>query len=163
MTTRWTLTLLALTAAAAFTVGRLSAHRAVAFDPARDFNSAQLSSLLNLTEAQAAEVDKLNGAYAQQVREACDAHCANRCQLGEALRRDTLTHADARALMERMCASQQENEMATLEHILSVRAILTPDQRALFAQAIGNCLCSTCEADKSSCCANPNPKTETKP
>ncbi len=163
MTTRWTLTLLALTAAAAFTVGRLSIHSATSFDPAQDLNAARLSSLLNLTEAQAAEVDKLNATYSQQVSAACDTHCANRCQLGAALRKDTVTQEDARALMERMCASQQQNEMATLEHILGVRAILTPDQRALFAQAIGNCLCSTCEADQSSCCANPKTETETKP
>lgn len=155
MTTRWTMTLLVFTAAVAFALGRFSARcDSTGLDPARDLNPARLVSSLGLSEAQAAELEQLNQTYAKQVGAACDTHCAARCQLSQALRKDTLSREEARAVVERMCASQQQNEMATLDHILGIRNVLTPEQRLAFANTIGDCLCSTCQADKTSCCAN---------
>ena len=78
MTKHWTITLLILTAAVAFSAGRFSLQPRIAFDPARDLNPAHLVSLLGLSEAQAAEVEHLNATYTQRIREACDAHCAAR-------------------------------------------------------------------------------------
>lgn len=162
MTRRWTLTLLALTAAAAFSAGRFSLQERAAFDPARDLNPAHLTSLLGLSEAQAAELNRLNATYAERLQEACDAHCAARCQLAHALRDDSLTQEQARSLIEKMCVSQKNNELATLDHILNLRATLTPEQRRTFAATLGSCLCSTCAKNGSACCAQPNHEMEIK-
>ena len=163
MTRRWTLTLLVLTAAAAFSAGRFSLHTRTAFDPARDLNPAHLATLLGLSEAQAADVNRLNTSYTERVQEACDAHCAARCQLAVALDDDTLTREQARALVEKMCGSQKDNELATLDHILNLREVLTPEQRRKFADTLGSCLCATCAAGGSSCCAPTNHEMEIHP
>ncbi len=161
MTKRWTLTLLILTAAAAFSAGRFSLQPRTAFDPARDLNPAHLISLLGLNEAQAAEVNRLTDSYAGRVQEACDAHCAARCQLAQALTDDRLTKEQARTLIEKMCVSQKDNELATLDHILSLREALTPEQRRKFAATLGECLCTTCAKNASACCARPEHELET--
>lgn len=163
MTRRWTLTLLILTAAAGFSAGRFSLQPRSAFDPARDLNPAHLVSLLGLSEAQATEVEHLNATYTERVREACDAHCAARCQLARALGDDSLTPEQARVWIEDMCHSQKANELATLEHILKMRDVLTPEQRKTFAHTLGSCLCATCESGGSSCCTAPNHEMEMNP
>ena len=155
--------LLVLTAAAAFFLGRFTLQAPTGFDPVHDLNPARLVALLGLSSAQAAELDQLNATYVQQVKAACDAHCAARCQLSMALGRDDLTEAQARQLVEKMCGSQKENEMATLHHILKMRGVLTAEQRVKFAETLGACLCATCPADGDACCATPTHETEMKP
>ena len=159
MTKRWTLTLLVLAAAAAFSAGRFSVQTRAPFDPARDLNPAHLVSLLGLNEAQAAEVEALTTGYQARVKTACDAHCASRCRLAQALRKDDLTPAQAEDLVERMCASQKQNEMATLEHILKTRHVLTAEQREKFADLVGSCLCESCGGEGATCCWTDSPET----
>lgn len=143
---------LVLTAALGFSVGRFSLQTKPTFDPARDLQVEPLGRLLGLSSAQAAELAGLDTTYGQQVTQACDAHCAARCQLARALRQDTVSRDEARSLVEKMCASHQQNELATMDHILRVREILTPEQRAKFSDLIGQCLCEVCGTDSSSCC-----------
>ena len=146
---------LVLTAALGFSAGRFSLQNKPAFNPARDLQAEHLGRLLGLTSAQATELETIASTYDQQVAQACDAHCAARCQLARALRQDAVSREDARGLVEKMCASQQENELATMDHILRVREILTPEQRAKFSDLIGQCLCEVCGTDGASCCATP--------
>lgn len=155
MTKPLSIALLVLTAAAAFSIGRLSLPAQPGFDPARDLNPARLVSQLGLTDAQAGELNQLHEHYTRQVQRACDEHCAARCQLAVALGKDTLGEEQAHQLVEKMCSSQKENELATLRHILKVREVLTPEQRATFAKTLGTCLCSTCQTDGAACCALP--------
>ena len=143
---------LILAAALGFSAGRFSLQPRSGFDPTRDLQADRLGALLGLSTAQAAELETIAATYGQQVTQACDEHCAARCQLARALRQDMLSREDARALVEKMCASQQKNEQATLDHILRVREILTPDQRAKFSELIGACLCEVCGAGDASCC-----------
>lgn len=159
MTHRWTIALLVLTAAAAFSVGRFSHRPGEAFDPARDLNPTRLVSLLCLNEAQSAELASLTAHYEMRVQAACDAQCASRCRLAQALRKDTLTSTQAQALVERMCASQQQNEMATLEHILKTRDLLSAEQRERFAELLGACLCERCGGQGENCCLPDLPET----
>lgn len=161
MNKRWMIPLLVLSAAAAFSLGRFSRPASSGFDPARDLSPAHLVAQLGLSSAQAAELDQLHATYVQQVKAACDAHCAARCQLSMALGRDDVTEAQARHLVEKMCGSQNENEMATLNHILKMRQVLTPEQRAKFADTLGACLCATCPADGEACCATPTHTNDT--
>lgn len=143
---------LVLAVALGFSAGRFSLQPRSTFDPARDLQAERLSALLGLSTAQAAELENIAATYGRQVTQACDAHCAARCQLARALRQDSLSREEARGLVDKMCASQQENERATMDHILSVREILTPDQRAKFCDLLGACLCEVCGTGDSSCC-----------
>ncbi len=144
---------LILTAALGFTAGRFSLQAPSGFDPARDLNPDRLTAALGLSAAQAADVEAISARYGKSVDAACDAHCAARCQLALALRQDQFTREDAEALVEKMCASQKANEMATLDHILRVREVLTPEQRATFGNLVGQCLCDVCESGGEACCA----------
>lgn len=133
-----------LMAAAGFAGGRFSVRATAGFDPARDLQPVRLTRLLGLSEAQATQVAELGADYTARVQETCDAHCAARCRLAQALQDEAATPAQLQQYLERMCASQQENDRATLEHLLKVREVLTPEQRQKFAASLGECLCATC-------------------
>lgn len=152
MNRRWIITLCILATAAGFAAGRFSLNPPAGFDPARDLQPARLTRLLGLSEAQAAQVDALGADLESRVQEACDAHCAARCRLAQALRKGQTTPEELQQLVHRMCASQQENDLATLEHILKVREILTPEQREKFAASLGACLCESCGGQGDTCC-----------
>lgn len=155
----WMLTVCFLMAAAGFAGGRFSVRPTAGFDPARDLQPAQLTRLLGLSDAQAAQIAALGSDYETRVRKACDAHCAARCRLAHALQDESATPAQLQQYLERMCASQQENDRATLEHLLNVRDVLTPEQRQKLAASLGACLCATCGGQGDTCCgvdaANP--------
>jgi Spy/CpxP family protein refolding chaperone len=159
MNRRWMITVCVLMAAAGFAGGRFSVRPAADFDPARDLQPVHLTRLLGLSDAQAAQVNTLGSDYEARVKKACDAHCAARCRLAHALQDESATSAQLHQYLERMCASQQENDRATLEHLLKVREILTPEQRQKFATSLGACLCEACGGQGDTCCgvdaANP--------
>lgn len=136
-----------------FSVGRLSMPASSGFDPAQDLNPAHLVRLLGLSEAQAAGLEQISADHARSVSDACDAHCAARCRLASALQQENLAAAEVQPLIERMCASQKENELATLNHIFKIRDLLTPEQRKIFATTLGACLCETCGGQGDSRCS----------
>ncbi len=144
MNRRWIITLCILATVAGFAAGRFSLPPPAGFDPARDLQPARLTRLLGLSEAQAAQVGALGAELEVRVKEGCDAHCAARCRLAHALQKEQTTPEELQQLVHRMCTSQQENDLATLEHILKVREILTPEQRRNFAASLGACLCASC-------------------
>jgi len=99
---------------------------------------------LNLTDTQAAEVAKLTAAYQQQLNEICAAHCAARADLAEELSRSVPDAGKAGEFCQRMCAAQSASERLTLEHILQVRSLLTPEQQQRHAALINQQLTGAC-------------------
>ncbi len=162
MNRRWTFLLLIVIAGAAFAAGRLTARSPTLMGPA-DLESyldvGRLTRQLELTAEQSAEVGVAATDYVGRVKTACDSHCLARCQLAAALTRPEGGDAEARQLVARMSEAAAANDTATLDHILRVRAILTPEQRARFDQSLSDCLCDRCSSGAGACCTPPTTET----
>lgn len=127
--------------------------RASAFDPERDLTPARLTDLLGLSSAQAAQIESALQPFSQAVRDACDAHCAARCNLVRYLGGDTFDPANARRMVDAMCDAHRANELASIDQIAVIRGVLTADQRSIFLRGISQCLCETCASGDEMCCA----------
>ena len=62
--------------------------------------------------------------------------------LSEELAKPQVDLARANACVDRMAAAQSESERATLDHILRVRAVLTPDQQQRYAALVSQQVCA---------------------
>jgi len=125
----------ALVAATAFGVARWLRAR-----PLELHDTVWLQHELNLTDAQAAEVAKLEVDFQKKLADCCTAHCAVRADLGESLA-DPTKAADC---SRRMCAAQADSEKAALDHILRVRALLTPEQQQRYTALVQKQLNGPC-------------------
>ena len=95
---------------------------------------------LNLTATQTAEMAKLDAEYQKRLEKICGVHCTARADLAESLD----APAKAAAACQRMCDAQTDSEKAALEHILKVRALLTPEQQRQYAALVQQQLTGTC-------------------
>ena len=117
-------------------------HRSVSRGMA-DLNDAPwLKRELNLTDAQGTAIDKLNQEFRAKVNHCCDTHCDARFALGQELAKPQFDLTRANACVDRMVAAQAESERATLDHILRVRAMLTPDQQQQYAALVSQQICA---------------------
>lgn len=155
---RWWILALAAVAALAFSAGRWSAQPTAPYDPLRDVAAIQLD-WLDLTAAQAAEIETIEPVYRSAIQTGCDEQCASRCRLVNLLTADTWDPEKVRQQVEAMCAAHRANEMATLDYLENVRRILNPEQRARLMERIGTCLCERCAMNGNLCCA---PEKETR-
>jgi hypothetical protein len=135
--------ILVVAAAVAFWGTRL----AVCPKPARlpSYSPGQMAHLkdeLGLDGRQAAALGALEKEMAGQLSDQCGRYCAVRAELGAALMTEG-THSveTSRRLVDQMCAIQAASELATLEHIRKVSALLNPDQRKQFLSNLTRCLC----------------------
>ena len=103
-----------------------------------------LKATLGLSAEQTAQVEKLRDEFAAQVEGCCAKHCGARFDLSNELAKPAPDVAAARACVERMCAAQTTSEQATLDHILRVRAVLTPEQQQRYAKLINEQICTSC-------------------
>lgn len=105
-------------------------------------DTAWLKRELSLTEAQAADVEKLEHEFQTKLDAACTEHCAARFALGDELKKATPDTEKARADVERMNQVQAGAERATLDHILKVRALLTNEQAQRYSAIVHDQVCS---------------------
>ena len=105
-------------------------------------DTARLTRELKLTDAQRAEIEKLNGEFRAKVGHCCDTHCGARFALGQELARPQVDLTKANACVDRMAAAQADSERATLDLILRVRAVLTADQRPRYAALVSRQVCT---------------------
>ncbi len=110
--------------------------------PVNVHDAGWLRQELKLSEIQAAQVAKLTEDYRQAVSQCCVKHCDARLGLSEELGKATVDLPAAQAAVAKMCAAANEVEQATLRHILQVREVLSPDQRAQYAKLINQQLCT---------------------
>ena len=103
---------------------------------------SHLKAELGLDGPQAAQIQALERGLAAQLSGQCGRYCAMRAELGAALMDEgTNAAVDARRLVGQMCDLQSAAELATLEHIRKVNAVLTPGQRKKFLSGLTQCLC----------------------
>ena len=99
---------------------------------------------LKLTDAQSAEIEKLNKEFSTKIEHCCDEHCGARFALSEELVKPQVDLAKAAACVDRMAAAQFESERATLDHILKVRAVLSPEQQQRYGALVSKQVCTAC-------------------
>jgi len=117
-------------------------HRAVSRGMADLNDTPWLKRELNLTDTQSATIDKLNQEFCAKVDHCCDLHCDARFALGQEIAKPQFDLSRANACVDRMAAAQADSERATLDHILRVRAVLTPDQQQRYAALVSQQICA---------------------
>ncbi len=149
--TRWWMLLAFAAAALGFVAGRWTAAQPPQEDPLRALAEFRFDWLV-LTPAQAAEVERLKPTFQSTLSAGCDARCAARCALVRALTAPEWDREKARDAVERMCAAHRATELAALDYLDAVRAVLSPGQQARLLARVGACLCETCARNENACC-----------
>jgi len=138
-------TLALLVTALSFGVANWCVRRSAASETVVDLNdTAWLKRELKLTDAQGADIEKLDKEFRQKVEHCCETHCGARFTLSEELAKPQVDLAKAAACVDRMSAAQAESEHATLDHILRVRAVLSPEQQRQYAALVSKQVCTAC-------------------
>ena len=129
-------------AAISFGVARWSVHCAMSA-PAMNLNDAAfLKSALNLSDAQARDVEKTEAEFHAQLSSFCAAHCSARMALGDELAKSKPDPAKCSDFVEKMNGMQANAERVTLAHILKVRALLDEQQARRYSTMIHDQVCS---------------------
>jgi Spy/CpxP family protein refolding chaperone len=116
-------------------------HRSTSPSVADMNDMAWLKRELRLTDAQSAQIDGLDKVFRAKLNQCCDAHCAARLTLSQELAKPQVDLAKAGACVDRMAAAQSQSERDTLDHILRVRAVLTPEQQQQYAALVSQQVC----------------------
>ena len=134
-----------LAGAFAFWMTRLVVHpKSVRADMCSLGEVTHLKTELGLDDRQVAALSALEKDLAGQLSDLCGQYCAVRAELGAALTAEGTNSVPAsRAIVDRMCALQSASELATLEHIRKVSALLNPEQRKKFLSSLTQCLCGS--------------------
>jgi Spy/CpxP family protein refolding chaperone len=132
--------------ALSFGIARWSVHRAVAAEqPSINLNDAGwLKHELKLTSDQTAKIESLDTEFRTRIEGCCAKHCSARFALSEELAKPQVDLVTAARCVDRMAAAQSESERATLDHILRVRAVLTPAQQKRYATLVSQQVCTAC-------------------
>ena len=126
----------------AYGVASWCIHRSVSRGMADLNDTPWLKHELDLTDAQSVAIDKLNQEFRAKVNHCCDTHCDARFALGQELAKPQVDLTRANACVDRMAAAQVDSERTTLDHILRVRALLTPDQQQRYASLVSLQICA---------------------
>ena len=105
-------------------------------------DTAWLTRQLNLTDAQAVEVQKIEAAFRVKLDVACGTHCSARMALGDEIAKPKPDTEKCRAAVEKMNAVQADCERATLEHIMQVRSLLDEHQAQRYSTLIRDLVCN---------------------
>lgn len=103
-----------------------------------------LSRELRLNDVQAREIAKLHVSLNAKLADCCQRHCSVRARLGTALGNETNGTIQARMIVAEMCRAYEASELAMLDHIQRVRALLNPEQKKRFDELIAECVCASC-------------------
>ncbi len=129
-----------LVAGAAFGTAHWLRCRSCAAPAVNLHDTTWLARELKLTPAQATQLTQLEADYQKRLADCCATHCAARSDLAESLA-DPAKAADSCA---RMCDAQNDSEKASLNHILRVLALLTPEQQTRYIAIIQQQLTGSC-------------------
>ena len=134
-----------LVAGLSYGVANWCVRRVIATETVVDLNDTPwLKRELKLTDAQSAEIENLHKEFSAKIEHCCDEHCGARSALSEELVKPQVDLAKAAACVDRMAAAQFESERATLDHILKVRAVLSPEQQQRYGALVRKQVCTAC-------------------
>jgi len=108
---------------------------------------------LKLPQEQQAAVKQLEQDYRATLTAQCASHCATRAKLQSVLFTADAGVDDAaiRVLVDDLGKAQTACELATIRHIQSIYALLTPAQQGIYEKAVAASVCGTCPTGLHSC------------
>ncbi len=134
--------LVAAMTALSFAVARWTTIHCQPAAPMSLHDPAWLRRQLNLSDAQALQVEAAEKEFQKSLDSFCAAHCAARMALGDELAKPSPDPDKARAAVEKMNAVQADSERATLAHILKIRALLDPQQAQRYSAMVHDQVCT---------------------
>ena len=134
-----------LALATAFALSRVAMKLCATTAPVDRLNdTAWLTQTLGLNADQAAKIAALQGEFTKKVNDGCATHCAARYELGQMLARPDPKPEEAEARIDLMAQAQRDNDVATLRHLMDLRAVLTPEQWARLSGLLQKQFCGPC-------------------
>lgn len=156
MKAQWIIPVIIVAAAVSFAAGRRCGGTAATdLSPLRD--TSVIERTLDLTPRQTEQVRALAKEFSARAESACGRHCQARCAVARELLQENAAAEDVRKHVDEMCESYAEQEHATLDHLVKLRAILTPEQTKKLNVKLASCICDKCAGTTGSCCATEHP------
>jgi len=115
---------------------------------------SHLARALELRPDQVAAVGALQKAFCGNLAACCARHCACRGDLAALLVSEPFDSRRARETREALCRAYADSELATLEHMRSIRDLLDQRQRARFDRMIVEAFrrpCGMCPGGRCAC------------
>ncbi len=106
--------------------------------------SEALFADLQLSKEQKSKIEALETNYHQNVKECCQRHCSARMKIAHMFQAGATDAAAMSALQREMSEAQHATDELTMQHILAVSQLLTPEQRAQFLKKFGDAVAATC-------------------
>lgn len=151
MKAQWLIPVVVIAAAVSFSAGRRCGEMPAAdLSPLRDTSAIEKS--LDLTPQQTEQVRALSKEFTDRAQTACDKHCEARCTIARKLFQENAAPTDVQKHVDAMCTAYAEQEQATMDHLVKLRAILTPEQTKKLNEKLAACICQKCASTSGSCC-----------
>jgi Spy/CpxP family protein refolding chaperone len=99
---------------------------------------------LQLTKAQKEKIQGLDQEYQKQMTTFCERHCAARMKVSKLLQSPHVDKQSLEAAQFETLDAYSASEKATLQHVLQVSEVLTPDQKNIFLKKFGDQIQVTC-------------------
>lgn len=99
---------------------------------------------LNLTPEQKEKIQILEKDYEKQTTIFCQNHCSARMKIAEVLKSKQPDIQTLSKIQNEVSSAYSASEELTLQHVLRVSEILTPDQRATFLKKYSDHIEATC-------------------
>jgi Spy/CpxP family protein refolding chaperone len=101
---------------------------------------------LKLNADQIAKITDLESSYTEWMSQCCARHCTARMKIGKLLEENPGDLSSLNELGKEVGEAYANAEKATMEHVIRVCEILTPEQKAIFLKKIGRNIAATCPA-----------------
>ncbi|MBA4386363.1 MAG: hypothetical protein C0404_00170 [Verrucomicrobia bacterium] len=98
-----------------------------------------LMKRLSLDQDQTKAVRKLQADYTARLSAASMEHCKACCELNTVVFKSGTTNDPAVALVAAMSKAQADSELATIQHMRAIHAILRPEQKTVFEKLVIKC------------------------
>jgi len=106
--------------------------------------SESLYGDLQLAPAEKEQVQALEKSYHQKVQSWCERHCAARLKIAEMFQSGRVDSTALASFQEEMSAAQRGADEATLQQLLAVSRVLTPEHRAIVLKRFGDSMAASC-------------------
>lgn len=156
MKARWTIPIIVVAAAVSFAAGRNCGTRG-AVSLANLGDTAELEKSLKLSPQQAGLVRTLAKEFKERAGTACGRHCEARCTIARKLFQENAAPAEMQQYVDDMCAAYSEQEHATIDHLVKLRALLTAEQVKQLNKQLAMCICDKCSTTTGACCMAEHP------
>lgn len=118
--------------------------RQISQDMSAPLAKVSLDRELNLTEDQKSQIISLETSYGIVMSGCCERHCTARMKIGKLLEENPGDLSSLNDLGKEVGEAYSNAEQATMQHVIRICEILTPEQKTVFLNKIGKNISATC-------------------